>query len=224
MSSELSAAQQPPVNLPTVTSQRRDYKPSSPHTHHHYCQQRSQKINITLCEKTRRDKQKHPSDLGLRRDNFKGKQKTRGTRPRHTQSVCVTVRLFLRAAWPLCLFASLGRWKTGFYALVAFHCGPTPCRQRMKIPCEGRLRQTLKDNRGVRGGCESFFPFSAKHLEKRRFIRDQCWRFSSPAPDPLFSFFSILLLPLVNARNAWKISKPYIRSLEKENNFCVLNG
>lgn len=127
--------------------------------------------------------------MGLGRDNFKGKQKTRGTRPRHTQSVCVTVRLFLRAAWPLCLFASLGRWKTGFYALVAFHCGPTPCRQRMKIPCEGRLRQTLKDNRGVRGGCESFFPFSAKHLEKRRFIRDQCWRFSSPPPRPSLFFF-----------------------------------
>lgn len=111
-----------------------------------------------------RGKQKYQSDLGLRGDHFKGKQRNEGLVTRKRLRYCVL--LFLSAPWPLCLFASLGRWKLSFYAVAVFYSGPTPSQQMMKIPSEGRVRQTLKDNRSVRGGCESFFPFSAEHLVK----------------------------------------------------------
>lgn len=68
-------------------------------------------INIPLSEKTRHNKEKNPSDLGFTKRSFQRKTRRPATRPRHTPSVCVTVRLFPRAAWPLCLFVSLGRWK-----------------------------------------------------------------------------------------------------------------
>lgn len=122
------------------------------------------RINITLSEKTWRDKQ-ITIWFGFTKRSFPRKTKKQGTLARHTQSICAT--LFGWAARPLCLFASLGRWKKkSFHAVVAFYSHPTPCRQMMKIPSEGWLRQTLKDNRGVRRGCE-FFPFQWKALRKK---------------------------------------------------------
>lgn len=59
------------------------------------------RINIRLSAKTQRCKQNYPSDLALRTDNFKEKQSSGGTRPRHTRRrmrYCATVPL--RAARP----------------------------------------------------------------------------------------------------------------------------